>query len=74
MSFLGVDEGVRGMKCDRCGYHDSSLDAFYVDRNGNYFSESELEAFRILHPEAKRVNFRVVWLCGVCAYELGLHV
>jgi hypothetical protein len=73
MNFLGVDEGARKMKCDRCGCYDSLLDVFYVDRNGEYFSESELEAFRILHPEARGVNFRIVWFCGVCAYELGLR-
>lgn len=57
------------MKCDCCGSFDSFLQVFYVDRNGNYFSESELEAFLILHPEARNVAFKTVYLCGICSYE-----
>lgn len=57
------------MKCEKCGGFDSMTQYYYVDRNGEYFNESEHEAFKILHPYAK-VSFTKVVLCGLCAFEI----
>jgi hypothetical protein len=54
------------MKCVKCGGFDSYTQFYYVDRNGDYFNESEHEAFRILHPYAK-VIFKKELICGVCS-------
>jgi hypothetical protein len=57
------------MKCVKCGGFDSFIQFYYVDRNGDYFNESEHEAFRILHPYVK-VTFKKELICGVCALEM----
>ncbi|NMD72822.1 hypothetical protein HHO41_21605 [Bacillus sp. DNRA2] len=58
------------MKCDNCGGADSFSAIFFVDRNGHYFSETELEAFRVLHPEVKDQFYKKVVLCGYCQFEI----
>lgn len=62
---------VNFMKCDKCGGSDSFSSIFFVDRNGNYFSDTELEAFKVLHPEVRDENFyQKVVLCGFCQFEV----
>ncbi|WP_096201619.1 hypothetical protein [Bacillus sp. FJAT-45350] len=59
-------------KCNKCGSFDSYIENYYVDRNNNYFSKSELDAFHILHPDTEgNVEFKKVLICGMCSMELG---
>lgn len=58
------------MKCAYCGSYDSMIDYYFVDRNHDVFSRSELNAFGILHPEAQGLIFQQVLLCGQCAVQL----
>jgi uncharacterized protein with PIN domain len=48
--------------CPNCNY---KLLEFYVDRNKKVFTEGELEAFKILHPE-DRSKFRKIKYCRQC--------
>jgi uncharacterized protein with PIN domain len=48
--------------CLKCNY---KLLEFYVDRNKKVFTEGELEAFKILHPE-DRSKFRKIKYCRQC--------
>ena len=57
------------MRCEKCGGFDSFIQYYYVDRNGEIFNQSELDAFNILHPYAK-VTFEKVLLCGLCYFDL----
>lgn len=61
------------MKCVQCGCFDSYTEYYYVDLNGEVFGEAELEAFKILHPEVKNINFRRVLLCGLCAAQFKMN-
>jgi hypothetical protein len=45
-------------------------EAMYLDRNRKVFSESELEAFRVLHPESSYLEFQKVSVCGMCRFEI----
>lgn len=58
------------VKCYLCRGIDSMGTYMYVDRNQQLFSESELEAFRILHPEAAYTEFGKVTVCGMCRFEI----
>ena len=57
-------------KCQKCNGHDSLLTHVFVDKNNYMMTESELEAFRTLHPEAKNQAFHKIVLCGLCLFEL----
>ncbi|ELK21774.1 MULTISPECIES: hypothetical protein [Anoxybacillus] len=48
--------------CPKCG---GKLQDFYVDRNQRAFTDGELEAFKILHPE-DRSTFQKVKYCRQC--------
>jgi len=57
------------MRCAKCGNSDSHAQFIFVDRNGCIITESQLEAFRILHPDSN-IQFQRVFLCGLCIFEL----
>lgn len=48
--------------CPKCG---GKLLDFYVDRNQRAFTDGELEAFKVLHPE-DRSTFQKVKYCRQC--------
>lgn len=58
------------MRCYVCKATDSISLPMYLDRNKRLFSESELEAFRVLHPEAAYIQFEKVMVCGMCKFEM----
>lgn len=60
------------MNCYLCKAIDSMCVTMYLDKNRKVFSESELEAFRVLHPEASRIEFRKISVCGMCKYEIDI--
>lgn len=45
----------------------------YLDKNKRLFSESKLEAFRVLHPEAAYIEFEKVMVCGMCKFEMEVR-
>lgn len=69
---LPYQEVEKMNKCYKCkGILDSMYEVYYLDRNNQLVSESELEAFFILHPDQKdRLELPKVFLCGLCAFTL----
>ena len=62
---------VNLMKCHKCGAIDSYTKQFFLDANGNYMTEGDLDAFRTLHHDYAQVKrFDKVVLCGYCLMEL----
>ncbi|KFZ42637.1 hypothetical protein CS060_13025 [Anoxybacillus flavithermus] len=64
MSAFGLIYVIRRERdyCPKCG---GKLLDFYVDRNQRAFTDGELEAFKVLHPE-DRLTFQKVKYCRQC--------
>lgn len=60
-------------KCYKCqGTLDSFYEMYYIDRNNKLVSESELEAFFILHPDQReRLKLEKVFVCGICSFSIA---
>ncbi|PGT89016.1 hypothetical protein COD11_04900 [Bacillus sp. AFS040349] len=56
------------MKCSCCKSFDSMAKYMYVDKNNNFFTEGQLTAFKVLHPEDQKASFKRMVVCGMC-YE-----
>lgn len=57
------------MLCYFCKSSDSFSKTFHLDKNGYVITDTELEAFRILHPYAANTAFQKVTVCGMCVID-----